>query len=111
WFNDTVITAGILHWSDITLYSLGINTLVFVIVSLLTRQSDEERYSAELCSEDELSHPIRMTLDVRSPAEIVERLSRRIGTYTAKAEVDRALLNLALNTNESRPYALRRLRD
>ncbi len=111
WLNDSQLAVGITHWSDITLSSLGTNTLVFVLVSLLTRQSDEERYSAELCSEDELSHPVRMTLDVRSPAEIVERLSRRIGTPTAKAEVDRALANLGFNPSESRPYALRRLRD
>lgn len=111
WLNETSFEVGIAHWSDLTLYSLGINTLVFVVVSLFTKQSDEERYSAELCSEDELSHPIRMTLDVRSPAEMVERLSRRIGAPTAKAEVDRALLNLGFNATESRPYALRRLRD
>lgn len=105
------IWIGIEHWSNITLYSLGLNTLVFVIVSILTKQSDDERYSASLCSEDELSHPIRMTLDVRSPDEIIERLSRRIGAPTARKEVDRALMKLALKPNESRPYALRRLRD
>ena len=111
WFNNTSFNIGVVHWSNITLYSLSINILVFVLVSLVTNQSDEERYSADLCSEDELSHPIRMTLDVRSPEEIVERLSRSIGIPTAKVEVNRALLNLGLNATESRPYALRRLRD
>ncbi len=111
WFNQSNIAVGISHWSGITLYSLGANTLVFVLISFITKQSDEERYSAELCSEDELSHPVRMTLDVRSPGEIVERLSRRIGAHTAKAEVDRALHKLGFKPTESRPYALRRLRD
>ena len=111
WIYESGLKVGIEHWSNITLYSLGLNTLVFVVVSLITKQSDEERYSAELCSEDELSHPIRMTLDVRTPDEIIDRLSRRIGAATARAEVDRALMKLGLKPNENRPYALRRLRD
>ncbi len=99
------------QWSQITLWSLGLNTVAFVWASLFFKQSDEERYSAELCAEDELSHPIRLALDVRSPDEIVERLSSRIGASTARTEVNRALTTLGLNPNESRPYALRRLRD
>lgn len=102
---------GIDHWSNITLWSLGLNTVIFVITSILTSQSDDERYSADLCSEDELSHPIRMTLDIRSPDEIIDRLSMRIGESTAKNEVSKALTQLGLNPTESRPYALRRLRD
>lgn len=105
------IAVGPGQWSQITLWSLGLNTVAFVWVSIFFEQSAEERYSAELCAEDELSHPIRLTLDVRSPDEIVERLSTRIGASTARAEVTRALNTLGLNPNESRPYALRRLRD
>lgn len=102
---------GIDHWQQITLWSLGLNTLVFVLVSFATRQSNDENYSAELCAEDELSHPIRMALDIRSPEEIVDRLKDRIGESTARMEVNRALEQLDLNASESRPYALRRLRD
>ena len=102
---------GVDHWDTITLWSLGLNTITFVFVSLITEQTDDERYSAELCSEDELSHPIRLTLNVRSPEEIVERLSKRIGESTARIEVDRALTHLGLSPSERRPYALRRIRD
>ncbi|SMF21065.1 Two-component sensor kinase CbrA [Alteromonadaceae bacterium Bs31] len=103
--------AGVEHWSSITLWSLGLNIVVFVATSLLTKQSDDEKYSAELCAEDELSHPIRMALDIRSPEEFIERLIDRIGESTARTEVDRALEKLGLNASERRPYALRRLRD
>lgn len=105
------IPLGIDHWSGITLWSLGLNTIVFVGVSLLTSQSTAERYSAEICSEDELSNPIRLALDIRSPEEVIDRLSKRIGESTARKEVNRALGKLGLNPSESRPYALRRLRD
>lgn len=105
------LPVGPAQWSQVTLWSLGLNTVVFVWISLISRQTDEERYSAELCAEDELSHPVRLALDVRSPEEIVERLSSRIGASTARTEINRALATLGLNPNESRPYALRRLRD
>ncbi|WP_370981090.1 ATP-binding protein [Agaribacterium sp. ZY112] len=110
-FADLSITIGMSAWSDIALWSTALNVGSFVIISLLTKQSNEERYSAELCSEDELSHPVRMVLDIRDPEEMVERLSERIGQNTARIEVHRALGELGLNPNERRPYALRRLRD
>ncbi len=105
------IPIGIEQWNSVTLWSLGLNTLVFLVVSMLSRQSHEELYGAELCSQDELSHPVRLSLDIRSPDEIIHRLSSRIGQSTAQKEVRRALQRLGLRPNESRPYALRRLRD
>lgn len=105
------IKLGIDHWSSITLWSISLNVVTFVIVSLITKQSNEERYSAELCSENELSHPVRMVLDIRGPEEMVERLGERIGYNTANQEVDRALHQLGMTLNDRRPYALRRLRD
>ncbi len=105
------LAVGIEHWADITLWSLALNAAVFIAVSHQTKQSDDERYSAALCSNDELSHPIRLSLDIRSPEEMVKRLSQRIGESTARIEIDKALLSLGLKPNESRPYALRRLRD
>jgi PAS domain S-box-containing protein len=108
---DRPLVFGVDAWREITLWSLGINTIVCMVLSRLTRQSDDERYSADLCAQDELSHPVRLTMDVRSPDEIISRLSTRIGASTAKTEVERALHRLDLHPNENRPYALRRLRD
>src|SRR5690554_3446461 len=61
---DVVIPVGIERWSDVTLLSLGVNTLTFIIISLVTRQTEDELYSADLCAADELSHPVRQALDV-----------------------------------------------
>ncbi|WP_086929717.1 ATP-binding protein [Agarilytica rhodophyticola] len=108
---DVPVVLGVQSWSALTLWSLALNAITFIVVSHYSSQSHDERYSAELCSEDELSHPIRLTLDVRSPDEMVERLSERIGESTARIEVEKALQSLALNANESRPYALRLLRN
>lgn len=105
------IPVGIDYWSEVTLISLGLNTLFFVVISLCTRQSDEEQYSAELCAADELSHPVRQALDVHSASEFKHRLAKPLGKVTASREVDIALHELNLNIDERRPYALRRLRD
>ncbi len=108
---NKTIAIGFDNWDTMTLWSLGLNTIVFISVSYLSQQPDSERYSSELCSEDELSHPIRMTIDIRSPVEIIDRLSSRIGRSTAQLEVNRAMQRLGIHSNETRPYSLRRLRD
>ncbi|NIB42901.1 histidine kinase [Pseudomaricurvus alkylphenolicus] len=108
---DKEIGLGIDYWNTITLMSLGLNVGAFVLLSLTTRTSEEERYSAELCAEDELSHPLRMILDVHSADEFATRLAKSLGEDSARKELKRALDDLNLNRNERRPYALRRLRD
>lgn len=110
-FGDGSLSVGMSHWSEITLISLGLNTLTFIGISLLTRQTEEEVYSAELCAADELSHPVRQALDVHSAADFKTRLAKPLGKVTASREVDIALRQLGLAISERRPYALRRLRD
>src|SRR5690606_8514985 len=110
-FVDFTVPVGIEHWSYATLLSLGVNTLFFVVISLVTRQTEDEHYSADLCAADELSHPVRQALDVHSALEFKTRLAKPLGKVTASREVDIALSELKLSVNERRPYALRRLRD
>lgn len=108
---DLVVPIGAEHWNNITMISLSLNVSAFVLISIFTKPSVEERYSAELCAEDELSHPLRMILDVHSAEEFSERLGDSLGKSTARKEVRRALGELNLTLHERRPYALRRLRD
>jgi signal transduction histidine kinase/Na+/proline symporter len=105
------VPIGIDYWNSITLLSLGLNTAFFIGVSLVTQQTEDEQYSADLCAADELSHPVRQALDVHSAAEFKERLAKPLGKTTASREVDNALKQLSFNITERRPYALRRLRD
>ncbi|UZJ46166.1 ATP-binding protein [Marinimicrobium sp. C6131] len=108
---DVVLPLGMEQWSAIALLSVGANTAIFVGLSLITRQTEEEQYSAELCAADELSQPVRQALDVHSAAEFKTRLAKSLGKVTASREVDVALSELGLRITERRPYALRRLRD
>ncbi len=98
-------------WQAGTLASLGTNILVFLFGSILSNQSEEEHQAAEICSTDELSRPTRRALDVHSPAEMKERLARALGETTAERELSNALKDLNMELTESRPYALRRLRE
>src|SRR5690606_5906920 len=107
---DLWLPVGFDQWNLVTLWSAGLNALCFVVVSLLSKTGYEERYSAELCTADEIAHPLRSTLDVHSPAEFKERLGRGLGRDIAIQEVNRAMRELGLTRNERRPYALRRLR-
>jgi PAS domain S-box-containing protein len=105
------INLGMEYWSDIAIWALAGNTVVFVIVSLLTKASEAEENSASICSIDSLNTPLRRELDVTSAVEVKERLAERLGSGLAADEVDRALEELQLPLDETRPYALRRLRD
>lgn len=97
-------------WSAVTIASIGMNMLVFGVVSLLTSTSEEEKVAAEICATDDLSRPIRRLLSVQNPEQMKQQLANALGTRTAQREVDRALHEMQMPANESRPFALRRLR-
>ncbi len=97
-------------WTTATLVSLGLNIGLFIIVSLLTRTSAEEKVAAEICSMDDSARPTRHILSVYNAADFSQRLAPALGEQTAASEVSRALSELQFSSDESRPYALRRLR-
>jgi len=105
------MAVGIDAWNPVALWSLAMNLVVFVAVSQLTEQSAEEQFSASLCTEDELSQPVRVILDVHSCEEIKERLSLSLGATLAEIQVNRAVEELGYSLSERRPYSLRRLRN
>ena len=107
---ENMLAAGANRWADGMLFSLVLNASLFVLVSLLTTASAEEKVAAEICSMDDLSRPIRRVLSLQSAEEFSRQLSSALGEKTARAEVNRALAELQFSPGESRPYALRRLR-
>ncbi len=97
-------------WLRATLLSTILNGGLFALVSLATTRTREEIVAAEICSMDDLSRPFRHTISLRGSAEFIEALVPVLGETTARNEVNRALQELQFDQNESRPYALRRLR-
>ncbi|MFY0992236.1 ATP-binding protein [Halomonas sp. C05BenzN] len=98
-------------WYIVTLVSLASNILTLILVSLMTRTSPGERAAAEACSVDAVIRPKRLPLEAANGEEFKQHLARALGDDVASREVDRALAALHLSPLESRPYALRRLRD
>jgi Na+/proline symporter/signal transduction histidine kinase len=93
-----------------TFWSLTLNALLFVAGSLLTRPSAEEAEAALACRREQ-QEPPRGHLEVRSVQHFEEQLAQTVGPQTAALEVSRALSDLGLQTDETHPGELRRLRE
>lgn len=98
-------------WATSVMLSFGINVFLLIVVSRLTTTSNDERSAAVLCSLDNLSRPQRKTLSIGSAFDMREALATALGETVAAREMSRALENLEFQLDETRPYALRRLRD
>ncbi len=95
--------------TDAALWSLLLNSLTFVIVSLLSHQSQDEREVAEACSRESFLIP-QGSVKATSIAEFEQQLSAIIGQDIAHNEVDRALADLGLVPGEINQTDLTRLR-
>ena len=107
---EQLLGSGDQRWANAIMYSLGLNAALLLVVSLLTSPSREERIAAEICSMDDKARPVRQTLALGSAADFADALAAALGEKTAQVEVARALSELQFSPEESRPYALRRLR-
>ncbi|MAX56962.1 MAG: ATPase [Alcanivoracaceae bacterium] len=99
------------QWHHVAIASVSANALVFAIVSIVTPMSRAEKNAAEACAVDSLRRPYRWELEAKSVDDFIDALSQPLGPITATREVEMALRDLRLPRTETRPYALRRLRD
>ncbi len=99
------------NWYYAALASIAVNSLTLILVSRFTTQSPEEVMAAEACAIEQVSQPSRRIPAALSASQFEEALSTPLGKTTAFREVERALLDLNLQRTETRPFALRRLRD
>ncbi len=101
---------GLEHWSFATFWSVSLNALLFTLVSLFTTQRAEEQEAALSCCTTTFV-PLSGAVAAASPAEFKRELAELLGPATADQEVDRALADLRMSPDESRPAELRRLRE
>ncbi len=104
-------TMTIENWQVPTLIATLLNITGFTLTSLATKQSIAERTAAQICTLNNRNRPYRIDLATMSAEAFTQALAKILGNETAKREVTTALMDLNMNNNESRPYALRRLRD
>lgn len=98
------------RWAFATLWSLSLNGVLFVIGSLLSRPTAEESEAAQACCRESVSLPTGVVA-ASSVAQFEEQLAHSVGRRIATQEVRKALADLALSAEETRPTALRRLRE
>ncbi|MCP5175484.1 MAG: ATPase [Moraxellaceae bacterium] len=100
-----------IYWHHIGLGSTIANAVVMFVVSLITKQTASEQMAADSCAVDNLRRPYRWSLKAKSVEDFINSLSEVLGRLTAEREVEQALIDLSMSPEETRPYALRRLRD
>jgi PAS domain S-box-containing protein len=98
-------------WSFSTFFSLAVNALLFVGVSLFTRRTPEEREAAEACRRTTLGPLSGVVVSASSPAQFKEQLARIVGNEAAEQEVAQALRDLGMSEDERNPSELRQLRE
>ena len=97
-------------WTYSTFWSLVLNSVLFVSVSLMTRSRVEELEAAQACTSDTLTPPTGV-MAASSVQQFKDQLTRVIGNEIADKEVNRALDDLAMDPYESRPAELGQLRE
>ena len=105
-----VATSGMDKWAFATFSTLTVNGGLFVLVSLITRQSPGELEAARACCAESLV-PLSGVVAAGSPAEFRAGLAETLGQEMAHREVDQALNDLGMRENERRTTELRRLRE
>jgi PAS domain S-box-containing protein len=92
-----------------TFWSLSVNSLLFVGLSILKQPTAEEADAARACARELL--PPRGAVTAISPQQFSDQLARIVGPETAEREVNQALADLKMVATERRPRQLRRLRE
>ena len=98
-------------WYVAATSSLLLNVVVFFTVSKMTPMSDEENQAAAACLVKEVGQQPHKIPKARSSYEFQEMLSAPLGSVAAQQEVNKALTDLGMRQDETRPHALRRLRE
>lgn len=98
-------------WHYTTFWSLGCNLLLFVGVSLLTRQDSGEQRAVAACFQNEPLLSDSRRLAATSPQEFADLLDDALGKPVGQNEVRKALGDLQLTASERQPHQLQRLRD
>ena len=101
---------GVDKWTYATYWSLALNSILFVVVSLLSRQRAAEREAAQACCSESLAPPAG-NVTASSISQFKDQLARVIGEQIAAKEVNRALEDLSMSHHERRPTELRALRE
>ncbi len=101
---------GVDVWSISTFCSLTVNCLLYVLGSVVTEPSNEEKEAAQACVSDAL-RPLSGLVNARSAAEYTAQLRQLLGSEAADQEVNRALSELNMQGDHLEAGELRVLHE
>ena len=107
---DKVLIFGMENWETWAFEALMVNIFLCAVFSILSSMDKEQQSFARLCMVDNIYIPARVQLSHNSVEQMLFSLRRLLGSE-ADVEIDRALHKLDLEPSETRPAALRKLRD
>ena len=97
-------------WQFAGTLSLALNALAYVVFSLLNKPTVEELHAANDCMSDSFSRPYQGEMQAETVADIESSISQALGINASSREVNLALTELGLGTDERRPHALHQIR-
>ncbi len=107
---DRVLIFGMENWQTWAFEALMVNIFLCTVFSILSPMDKEQQSFARLCMVDNIYIPARVQLSHNSVEQMLVSLRKLLGSE-ADMEIDRALNKLGLERSETRPAALRKLRD
>ncbi|MCP3869411.1 MAG: GHKL domain-containing protein [Gammaproteobacteria bacterium] len=107
-----MLSTGQDQWQFATFWSLACNGLLFTLFSLITRQTPGEQDTARACHRgNTMPVPLEGVVAAGSPDQFTQGLAGILGRDAAENEVQRALQDLGMSADETRPNELRSLRE
>ena len=106
----TTLTFGMESWDTWAFESLMVNIVLCTLFSVFSKMDKQEQQFARLCMVDNIYIPARVQLSHSSVAEINRSLRKSLGDEAGRV-IERALNSLKLEAGETRPAALRKIRD
>lgn len=109
-FIEKPLLFGMQAWEVWSIEALILNITLCTLFSIFGEMNEQEKNFATICMADNVYIPIRVELKQKSITEMNEQLLLVLGKE-ANTEIQSALSALGFDTNESRPGALRKVRD
>jgi len=107
---ETILTFGMQSWEIWAFEALMVNIFLCTVFSILSHMDREQESFARLCMVDNIYIPARVQLRHNSVEQMRLSLRSLLGDE-ADGEIDRALSSLELDRSETKPAALRKIRD
>lgn len=101
---------GMQNWDAWAFEALMLNVVLFTLFSAFSKMDEQEQQFARLCMVDNIYIPARVQLSQSSVGEMTGSLRKTLGNQ-ADTEIARVLDILGMEPGETRPAALRKIRD